>query len=74
MYKLLIVDDEPLIRRGIKKLTNLYEMGISEIFEAENGEQAIEIVETEKPHIVIMDIIILNMLRLQFVQKWTTIF
>ena len=31
MYKLLIVDDEPLIRRGIKKLTNLHEMGISEI-------------------------------------------
>ena len=61
MYKLLIVDDEPLIRRGIKKLTNLYEMGISEIFEAENGEQAIEIVETEKPHIVIMDINMPNM-------------
>lgn len=61
MYKLLIVDDEPLIRRGIKKLTNLHEMGISEIFEAENGEQAIEIVETEKPHIVIMDINMPNM-------------
>ena len=69
MYKLLIVDDEPLIRRGIKKLTNLHEMGISEIFEAENGEQAIEIVEAEKPHMII-----LNMLRLQFVQKWMTIF
>ena len=61
MYKLLIVDDEPLIRRGIKKLTNLHEMGISEIFEAENGEQAIEIVEAEKPHIVIMDINMPNM-------------
>lgn len=61
MYKLLIVDDEPLIRRGIKTLANLSIIGISEIFEAGSGEEAIELVEREKPHIVLMDINMPNM-------------
>ena len=61
MYKLLIVDDEPLIRRGVKTLANLSAIGISEIIEAENGEKAIEIAETEKPNIVIIDINMPNM-------------
>lgn len=61
MYKLLIVDDEPLIRRGVKTLANLSAIGISEILEAENGEKAIEIAKTEKPNIVIMDINMPNM-------------
>ena len=61
MYKLLIVDDEPLIRRGIKKLVNLSAIGISKIFEAESAEEAIVIAETEKPHIIVMDINMPNM-------------
>lgn len=58
---MLIVDDEPLIRRGVKTLANLSAIGISEILGAENGEKAIEIAETEKPNIVIIDINMLNM-------------
>lgn len=58
---MLIVDDEPLIRRGVKTLANLSTIGISEILGAENGEKAIEIAETEKPNIVIIDINMLNM-------------
>lgn len=61
MYKLLIVDDEPLIRRGIKTLANLSVIGISEIFEAESGEEAIEISERVHPHIIVMDINMPNM-------------
>lgn len=56
MYKLLIVDDEPIIRRGIKSLTKLQEMGISQIFEAQTGVEALENVEKNLPDIVIMDI------------------
>lgn len=56
MYKLLIVDDEPLIRRGIRSLANLSDLGISEIFEAQNGEEALETVKEHIPHIVLMDI------------------
>lgn len=56
MYKLLIVDDEPLIRRGIKSLANLSDIGIGEIIEAQSGEEAIEMVEAHKPDLIIMDI------------------
>lgn len=56
MYKLLIVDDEPLIRRGIKSLADLAGMGISQIIEAENGQEAIEMVAVHRPHLVLMDI------------------
>lgn len=61
MYKLLIVDDEPLIRRGIKTLANLSVIGISEILEAESGEEAVEISYREHPHIIVMDINMPNM-------------
>lgn len=56
MYKLLIVDDEPLIRRGIKSLANLASIGISEIIEGQSGEEAVEMVETHRPELIIMDI------------------
>ncbi len=56
MYKLLIVDDEPLIRRGIRSLANLSAVGISEIFEAQSGEEALAAVKEHMPQIVLMDI------------------
>lgn len=56
MYKLLIVDDEPLIRRGIRSLANLSNTGISEILEAESGWEALAAVKEAAPDIVLMDI------------------
>ena len=61
MYNLLIADDEPLMRRGIKKLIDFESLKIKNIFEAENGEQVLEIVRTEEIDIVLLDI---NMPRL----------
>ena len=59
--RLLIADDEPLIRRGIQKLVNLSEIGIEEVYEAENGEEAFRLFEEHRPEIVLLDI---NMARL----------
>jgi len=59
--RLLIADDEPLIRRGIQKLVNLSEIGIDEVYEAENGEDTLRIFEEYRPEIVLLDI---NMARL----------
>ena len=56
MYKLLIVDDEPIIRRGIKTLAILSEIGIDEIFEAGNADKCLEIVDKEHIDIIMLDI------------------
>ncbi|WP_242830518.1 response regulator transcription factor [Desulfitobacterium hafniense] len=56
MYKLLIVDDEPIIRQGIKQLINFQEQSISEVYEAEDGALALAIVREKRPDIVLADI------------------
>ncbi len=43
MYKLMIADDEPLIRRGIKQLIDLSSLQIGEIHEASTGEEALKV-------------------------------
>lgn len=55
MYKLLIVDDEPLARIGISSM--LSSMGQLELLpSASNGQAAVEIIEKQHPDIVISDI------------------
>lgn len=39
MYTLLIADDEPLIRNGVKKIIDWESLGFSEIFLAEDGQE-----------------------------------
>ena len=56
MYNLLIVDDEPVIRRGIKSLAILSEIGINKIFEAGNAETCLEITNKEQIDIIMLDI------------------
>lgn len=55
MYKFIVVDDEPLIRKGILKKINNLEMTLQFAGEAENGEDALELIDQEKPHIVLTD-------------------
>lgn len=56
MYKLLIVDDEELIRQGLKKTIMQNEGNICLIEEAENGLAALEKIKTSKYDVVITDI------------------
>lgn len=56
MYKLLIVDDEPLIRRGIKTLIDFKSLNIGEIYEATTGEEALESFAKNRPDIILLDI------------------
>lgn len=39
MYKLLVIEDEELIRKGIVSLINYEDLNIQEVFEAENGKK-----------------------------------
>lgn len=67
--KLLIVDDEPIIRRGIKKLVDFDTLGIEEIYEATNGEQAYELFVKHLPDIILADINMPRMNGLEFAAK-----
>lgn len=55
MYTLLIVDDEPLVRRGIKNLADLGGLKITKVLEAGNGEQALGLL-SEEPDLILLDI------------------
>lgn len=55
--KILIVEDEFLLRQGIKNLVNWEEEGFQIVGEASNGEDAIRCMEQMHPHIVITDIV-----------------
>lgn len=56
MYKLLIVDDEPLVQVGIKSMLNWSEHNIEVIGTAVNGQTALRLIEEQSPDIVITDI------------------
>lgn len=56
MYKVLIVDDEPLVQVGIKSMLNCQALGLEICGIAANGESALGIIEASSPDIVICDI------------------
>lgn len=54
MIKVLIVDDHALVRMGIRRLLDdLPDMEV--VAEAENGEQALTLVKSHKPDVVLLD-------------------
>lgn len=53
--RVLIVDDQALVRRGFQMLLEA-EPGICVIGEAENGNEAIRLARSERPDVVLMDI------------------
>jgi len=55
--KVLIVDDEQLIRQGIKYFMNWEQEGFQIVGEAANGQEALEKIAELRPHIVITDIV-----------------
>ncbi|MDF2987740.1 MAG: DNA-binding response regulator [Eubacterium sp.] len=57
MYKIMLVDDEPIVRLAIKSLINWEEKGFSIAFEASNGKQAMKYMENNPEiDIIITDI------------------
>lgn len=56
MYKVLIVDDEPLILEGLKHIIDWEGHGLEIVGEACYGTEAIEILNKTKVHILITDI------------------
>src|SRR3989304_6821837 len=61
MPKILIVDDEAYIRLLIEQaLEDLEDQGV-ELLTANDGEEALETIKTEKPELVFLDVMMPNM-------------
>lgn len=56
MYKLIIADDEHYVREALKGIIPWEEYGFEISAEAENGEQALDLIETDPPQLLIADI------------------
>lgn len=55
-FKLLIVDDELMIREGLSKGFQWYDWGFEIIGTAKHGKEALRLIEKEKPEVVLTDI------------------
>ncbi|MCU6707851.1 response regulator [Paenibacillus sp. J5C_2022] len=56
MYKVLLADDELLVRTSLKLLLNWEQHGFSICGEASSGTEALQLVERHRPHLLISDI------------------
>ncbi len=69
MYKLLIVDDEEIIRQGMKTLIPWGELGIETVLTAASSREALRIMEAEEPQLVITDINMGEMSGIEMLEK-----
>ena len=53
--KVLLVDDHPIVRQGIRRLIEK-EPGLSVCGEAEDAQEALEVIERERPDIIVLDL------------------
>lgn len=69
MYNLLIVDDERMIRMGIKNAIPWNQIGIEQTFVAASGQEALDIMESTRIDIMITDINMTGLSGLELIEK-----
>jgi two-component system, response regulator YesN len=69
MYKILVVDDEPRIRKRICGILDWNELNMEIVGEAHDGHEALEMAIEKKPDIVITDICIPYLSGLELTEK-----
>lgn len=57
LCRVIIADDEILIRQGIKHYINWEQEGFQIVGEASNGQEVLELIERTNPHIIMTDIV-----------------
>lgn len=67
--KILIVEDEVLVRCGLKSMVNWEKLGVDVIGDASNGKEALEIYKENKPDIIMTDIKMPIMDGLELIEK-----
>lgn len=68
MYKALIIDDEKPVRQGIIAFGRWEEYGITQLFEAMEGEAGLSLLRAEQPEIVLVDMKMPNMDGVRFLE------
>ena len=68
MYKILIVDDERMIRLGIERTIDWKNLNIGEVYTASSAREAMEMINQHKPDILITDISMTEMSGLDLVE------
>ncbi|QUH19560.1 response regulator transcription factor [Alkaliphilus sp. B6464] len=69
MWKVLIADDEPKIRKGLKKMLQSFNLELEIVAEAEEGEMALDLAKEHIPHILLVDINMPFLDGLGFIEK-----
>ena len=69
MYKMLIVDDEQMIRMGIKEGIEWKKMDIGEVYTAASASEALRIIREERPELMITDISMAEMTGLDLIRE-----
>jgi two-component system, response regulator YesN len=69
LYKVLIVDDEIIIREGIRTSIDWISLGCTVINEASHGSEAMEMIQKDCPDILITDICMPGMSGLELLEK-----
>lgn len=68
MYKILIADDELIIRQGLRYILDWHELGYEIIGEAANGSDALQFIISQHPDLVLLDIRMPQMLGIDVVK------
>lgn len=69
MWKILIADDEPKIREGLRELVESFDLPLRVCGEAKNGVEALRLIREEKPDIALVDICMPKLNGLQLMEQ-----
>lgn len=69
MYRVQIVDDEPIIRMGLQRMYDWTKQGFEIVCIAQNGKEALEQLEAEKIDLIVTDIEMPIMNGLEFIKE-----
>jgi len=69
MYKVLIIDDEPIVRKGMVNVIRWHDLGCNVIGEAGNGLEGKKLIIQEKPDIILTDIHMPEMNGLEMIRE-----
>ena len=74
LCKILIAEDELMIRQGIKYLVDWEFHGFDVVAEAKNGQEALRLIEETRPDVVITDIVMPAMNGIELIKEITRLY